>query len=536
MLGDTAIQPPMLDDPPTQFLQPPFQQLTLSSPSPKEQLTQPQPHHESSNSHSPRLQKQRQQHHLQQQQQQQQPPQEHFQYQKQRSQPKLNSQQQYILQQTQQQKQQQQQKQLKLKEYEIICAFLTQVLNLDDPKAILGTITTRSTTTHLLPNIQFPNDTWLIEDIVIKDSKIKTTLLQEINSMFEQQLIKTNSQHSHHNSNVNIDTQINYYEKLLIAYKVYNVPGKSNDNYVPPMLSLNESDENYEDQESFPSPNLDDSDVSSRKSGKKRFSMFTSHNNNNNNNNNKTNENDNATIISSTTADVNSSLSSNTTLKHNSNGEILNSILSKSKIYNKLKKRDSSSSSNNSILSSSTNGNGNIGAPTTPTLPNGPIISTPNNSNYTHSNNRNSVSSTMTASTMSSTPRSSTISNRRRISSTSDLNEARSYPNPPSINTNNNNNGQANSPYSNVPLTFQQRIDNKKEKYEYYVHLIRLYTISQRLMKQLQQGTNEIDQLKWTKYLDFIKNKLFKFIIIDVLKLVLDYGYMNSKGLIKRSQ
>ncbi|KAK6454251.1 uncharacterized protein RJT20DRAFT_57347 [Scheffersomyces xylosifermentans] len=421
------------------------------------------------------------------------------------------------------------------KKYNIICLFLTHILNLDDPKLVLPQdpplrLEPPEKIIEIIPNVVFPYDVWIKGDVTIKDIKIKTTMLQEINNMIEQDLT------SHADQPVNVETTLSYYEKLLAAYKVYEFPtarrGSSN-GASPSMLSnsgfsAHSSALREEDEENIPNGghghgNLkritsNQSSIASQKAfsangtpsysspsptmtnskrftantrdflvPRKRFSVLMGHNNSDDANNTSNNYPNGAANSHGNITHANGSLAHNNGAGANGNDQALNSILGKSRIYNKIKKHRESAGSLSSNVSRDSS------------------YSTNNNNN-----NRNSVSTTLTTN--------SSVGSRRRSSATwsPEVNEHRfgtpGHPGSPTL--------------AALPaLSAQQRLDNQKDKYDYYVHLIRLLVITERLLTIVVNDNNKSGYNdKWVKYLDFIKKRILKFIIIDTTQMIMDYA------------
>ncbi|KAG2736562.1 hypothetical protein G9P44_000652 [Scheffersomyces stipitis] len=386
------------------------------------------------------------------------------------------------------------------KKYNLICLFLTHILNLEDPKAMLvqdppARLPRPDKIVEIIPKVVFPYDIWAQPDVFIKDIKIKTTMLQEINNMIELDLT-TNV-----DSPINVDTTLNYYEKLLMAYKVYECPVKVHPSPIythPPSVR----EDVYEDD--FSSLNRTASNTNSIVS-QKTFGSYSYSNNGSVNHISSTSLSNPKRIngsplmaprrrFSGVLSGHNDSTGELPTVHQNGNANAngngtqegaINSILGKSRIYNKLKKHRESAGSINSNMS--------------------------RDSNYS---NRNSVSTTVTTT--------SSIGSRRRVSNgwSPEVNENRftpnSHPSTPAL--------------SSAPvMSSQQREENQKDKYDYYVHMIRLLVITERLLTIVVNDNNKTGYNdKWVKYLDFIKKRVLKFIIIDTTQMILDYAKMKS--------
>lgn len=329
-----------------------------------------------------------------------------------------------------------------------------------NPEPIMKSKITKSN--ELLPNIVFPEDIWLMDIISIKDIQIKTSILMEIIKMINTELLGEKDLSS-------IETSMNYYVKLLMAYKVYDVPVRVSSVYTPPDFSLKEEDDEdshtvlkptatYNSTHSQSAPNINQplakriSGISRERdllnSSKKRLLTFLGHDS------------------SSSYSDV-------------SVNDEKPSFMTKSRIYNKLKKHRDLSSSINSNSSAS-------------------LLS-----------NRSSV---MTTSSVNSN------NTRRRASSTAptDINESRLLASrqivPPA-----------------VVLTLEQRIENRKYKHEYYIQLCSLLDVCNKMISFLNHNETHssnvlISSSKLVKLMEFIKTKVWKFIVIDISQMILDYA------------
>ncbi|ODV68036.1 hypothetical protein HYPBUDRAFT_107019 [Hyphopichia burtonii NRRL Y-1933] len=378
--------------------------------------------------------------------------------------------------------------------YTFICLFLTRVLNLKDEAKITQLVNNNSsdsiaTTTlkptkkkrpiEILPGIAIPNDLWLKEDVTIKDVKIKISLLQEINLMLENELESSQN----YDKPIEIDlTTLSYYEKLLTAYKFLQMPVRESfiSNYKQKTIDLSLKEE--EEDELEENDLFDDSKSLMRTSS--RTSTSTSNNSNQNQNQNlNSNINYNNGIISTPYSEYppsNNEISPGTVDEDGKKQQALNNLLAKLKLYHKIKKhRELSSSLNSNTLG---------------------------HSSFSYSN-RNSISTTNTSNSAHS---------RRRASSTvttPDFNE-RSLMQPVRI------------PMIQFPtLSPVQKQENQKIKLEYYVQLKRLTNIISSMIDNINKSVHSHNLIK---LVEFVKNYVFKFIIIDVSQMIIDYGYFKS--------
>ncbi|KGU23298.1 hypothetical protein MGK_05198, partial [Candida albicans P57055] len=65
------------------------------------------------------------------------------------------------------------------------------------------------------------------------------------------------------------------------------------------------------------------------------------------------------------------------------------------------------------------------------------------------------------------------------------------------------------------------KLENSKEKYEYYIQILRLFKNSEKILKILINSHNINNKL--LKFIEFIKKKLLKFIMIDIMSMILTY-------------
>ncbi|EGW30038.1 uncharacterized protein SPAPADRAFT_63654, partial [Spathaspora passalidarum NRRL Y-27907] len=108
------------------------------------------------------------------------------------------------------------------RDHSILLSIFSLLLNLDDANLIITRNHTRigtpsPTRSSLLDNVFVPGDIWL-RNIPIKDVAIKNNIINEINQMLDYEF---NNEHLQFE-----DITLNYYSKLLMAYKVYDIPGR----------------------------------------------------------------------------------------------------------------------------------------------------------------------------------------------------------------------------------------------------------------------------------------------------------------------
>ncbi|KAI5970183.1 hypothetical protein CANMA_000794 [Candida margitis] len=198
------------------------------------------------------------------------------------------------------------------------------------------------------------------------------------------------------------------------------------------------------------------------------------------------------------------------TSSHNSMS--VNNLLSKSRLYNRMKKHRESASSVNT-----------------------------NSSHQSYPSNRSSITTAASGGAGSSSGGS-----RRRSSVTTNVKHL--------FGTNGNNNGGGGSgsnsvngdvssfdssrtlmptesyppsPFDNLALTKEEKLENNKDKHEYYNAVTQLMRESRRILQILfnsnNNNNNNKDTSKLAKLIDFITTKVFKFILIDVFTMVLTY-------------
>lgn len=441
--------------------------------------------------------------------------------------------------------------------YTFIRLFLTRVLNLKDETLItqprdkiqlrnLGVLNAPSnikqgSTGHekhgkrrglpeVLPGIALAPDLWLRDEVTIKDIKIKVALLNEITSMIGNEL-DIAQQTGKSDVTINEGT-LAYYQKLLVAYKFLEVPKRDsfNSNYALNNidLSLREEEEETEETDDF---NADDSKLIARTTSnqsstasQKTFHSFGNPFSSNGTSSGTTPTQSHATPQGNSAAAAQISTVAHTSnnkrvsaltaskkrfltlLGHNGTQEVspleklngstslpspiseddgkkqqaLNNLLVKSRLYSKIRKHRE--------LASSMSSN----------------ISNPSNLSYS---NRNSVSTTNSTNSASS---------RRRISSTL-----------ASPDTSDSRMSTQVSLYAPAfpSLTVSQIQENKRTKLEYYNLLAKVSTLATTMLAIISEREGGHNLMK---VMDFIKNFVFKFIIIDVSQMIIDYGYFKA--------
>lgn len=370
--------------------------------------------------------------------------------------------------------------------YKHIQIFFSKILNISNEKVLLlpeeyntGKYQ-RQDTTEILPRVFLPNDIWLKGEATIKDIKIRINMLLEINNMIEKEL----PQSGHQFIQIEDDVLI-YYEKLLTAFKVFDMPERAEENHCSPDHSLREEDED----DSFSM--YDNDGISRTTSNQSNVSLRTRHSifgGRSLSSARRSSARDMSTpkkrVLSLLGNRIDADISSNGNgipsvfpqEEESRKQQSLNGILAKSRIYNKLKKHRELSGSNNSNLSSP--------------------------SSISHGN-RNSLT------TMSTT---NSNTSRRRESSlfaSPEMGEGRIM--------------SIHSPISPqyTVLTVDQRQDNQKNKYEYYSQIKRLSLLTKQVIKYLD---NSDDSYQLVKVLNFINKYVFRFIFIDIIQMITTYA------------
>ncbi|KAI5965117.1 hypothetical protein KGF57_000910 [Candida theae] len=422
-------------------------------------------------------------------------------------------------------------------------------------------------------HLAIPFDLWLRDEICIKDINVKVTMLKEINGMINAELKDMSNQST-------LEVTLNYYSKLLTAYNFYEIPAR---NTTYKQLTSNDHDQNYKFHDSINEElevnkhrvsSATDFDFGSLEkpyfhNSNNSSSEVNSNSNSNSNSNNHNSNNSRASISSNSSrkrfssflnggnsnkegANVSTSppeqrdashrrsqLSTPTTppqpqfknfsttstpstsfsyhqhqhqsdrsptpksrLSEDANGTPnslnsgVNSILSKSRLYNRIKRNRESGSSVNSNLSHQSN-----------------------------SSNRNSV----TTNASGSSRRKSSVTNVKHLfggagstsgnaslaGDVSSFDSSRTLMPPDSL-------------YSNeyVVLTKQEKLENSKEKHEYYRQVEELVKQSRWVLSILFNSSgpsSDKDNSKLEKLIDFITSKVFQFILIDAITMILTY-------------
>lgn len=373
-----------------------------------------------------------------------------------------------------------------LKRYVIMCRFLAIVLNLDDTVLDeLGVVNHHELVAklpvELLPNIAFPPDIWLRDDICIKDVKVKLTMLNEINLWLEQELGGTAT-------DVNEELTLLYYEKLLQAYNFYDMPSRRllvMLLYSVELVLREEEHENDADSVATdPTPPVSTPPSKPSKPSLQKSLASTIHTTNSS-----------KRVLALSREIINLRKRFLTLLGHQGlapappvalpppvpeavvaaaaagDDDRLNSLLSKTKIYSKLKKNRELA-----LLLGSTALGGYL--------------------------NRNLVATTASASLHGL---------RRRLLVLLSFDDHRL------VATN------------LVYLLVDQKRENRKQKLEYYLQLMKLYLITETILKTLSETKDpKMSNTKLVRFLEFIKKKVFRFVLVDISLMIMDYGVVKT--------
>lgn len=389
--------------------------------------------------------------------------------------------------------------------YKVIGLILKQFLNLGDPAAILDT----SDESHpdfpnpkiapMFPNIVLPDTIWLTDDIIIKDVAIKNNILSEVIATIELEFKDSSDNFQ--------DITLNYYEKLLTAYKVYDMPGyrfptdssSFNSTFYNPIDEEDEEDEynidpyddKFENGKTLYRTKSNQSLNSIRAFGKRLSSSTTKKKRNLSSINHPDDspngkQADNQSPHGKSRPQLTTSKKSQATNRPNSEQGTLNSILSKLRIYNRIKnsRRESllSMTSNGSSTPTQNNGNGHGN--------NGSGVAPSGASTYSYSNNN----------VCPSLPRPNSAYSSYLYSQEESV-------------------GTIDQSPSHTPLTREQKLEHRREKHEYYIHLQKVLTLSDKILQRLISS----NLVKLIKFLEFIKGKILRFVIIDIMTMIKRY-------------
>lgn len=435
--------------------------------------------------------------------------------------------------------------------YSFIAMLLSRILNLEDANQILPkekelqakyspteeefSFNSKSSkkSIDILPSIAIPTDIWLVDNIQVKDIKIKTNILQEINAITSESM--------------NIDeTTLLYHEKLLSAYKVYDIPNRqsivsyytnsvySTSSYIGESLKEEEEDTDLvrtlsnnssHSQKTQKSQKSQKSQTSSQGGGLKTQIATAQpqiiHSNGAIHSNGSANGQLNGSsqngqhlkrssglsqrkrflallgLVTHSHHDEQTTSPSTPTTPIDDKQQNLNNLITKSRIYNKIKRHRESGSSLNLTMS-------------------------------TYSN-RNSISTTNTTTSNSSRRRSNSsyfLGNQENDLKISQIqsNTASSTASivAPSV-----------ASLSPLPLLSPaQKSENRKLKYDYYIQLGELKATTQKIVEfSIANSSDSAGTAKLMKFIEFIKKKVLRFVIIDIFQMIVDYGQFRAYDL-----
>lgn len=359
-----------------------------------------------------------------------------------------------------------------LLKYWPVLEFLTQVTGLENEEDILKDNVKiqepqqDGAMGELLSNFKIPQDMWLREEVAVKDIRIKTNILLEINNMVERDLLGVRIEDMRVDENV-----LAYYEKVLIAFKFLEINrvgedenGKEN--------NPREYDEDLESDElTRVSTNQSSNSLRPKSFLNGYMGSMMSHRRNSLKKRDSTSSK--SRLPSSATLyeeEEHDHLKSQTATEDDKKKQPLNGLLAKSKLYNRVKKHRELSGSLNSLASSQSN---------------------------VSQNNRNSISTT--ASNNSARKKSSTIMS-------------------PNFNIFKGN-GISPGPQSLAALAVN-REEVQREKYDYYIQVKRLKLNIQTILAIRDEKSFQ----QQVKILRFISRYVFRFIAIDVFEMIVKYG------------
>lgn len=357
---------------------------------------------------------------------------------------------------------------LKLLKYAFMLMLLLRVLNLEDELEITRKLDLKLSlkgkeAPEVLPQITVPPTLWLEENVVLAELKVKVALLKEINGMLNRNAATLKLEEPF----LLDDTTLLYYEKLLNAYDFLKFNRQA-----PLFEAFRENDEyeDYDDESVYPESlrRTSASDLArpgssarllSSGSYKSRMSTLSRDFRKLSflglNGREERDETPPLPILPAS-APQRSHLA--TAFPLHQARDPFNSLLSKLKFYNKLRRHDS-------------------GASTTSAL------STP---------------TSMTSTT--------SVSSVRRKSSLGFQDKG-----------------------SKERLTEAQKQENQRVKLEYYVQVRELAENTQELVNYLGKPGSRASLMR---LMDFVKNNVFRFVLIDISAMIVDYAHLKASGVV----
>jgi hypothetical protein len=424
----------------------------------------------------------------------------------------------------------------------VMVNVLSKILNVDandinaetlSPTLLILEFSSGESSAVLFGNVTFPSDLWLMDRIVIRECKLKLSIISEIMDWFDANVLNPAEDPS----------SLEYYDKLLTEHSFCNIhSGRKVSVFVssvkqpcvPEVAHENDGNSEFDGAPTITSDStLSTTNFDFPKSSQDIANLAEQHSNTSTNNGNKKSS-FSSNIISSrkrllaflinndsnSAHNKNNSLKSKSSIKVNHNSKLnslpdgtflgsssptktiyeedeghkqqsLNSILSKTRIYNKLKKNRESVSS-------------------------------------THSGSTNN--SNLSRRTSTSTDASAVTSDSRR-------------PHLPPINdtlerkqTNTNESiPRKVKPLPSLLISAEGRRENREVKFSYYCQLAKLLRLVENLIEFLNEDftAKNPDNNKILQYLDFLIQKVFKFVLIDINQMILDYAQLKAYKICK---
>ncbi|RLV91202.1 hypothetical protein JA1_004053 [Spathaspora sp. JA1] len=334
----------------------------------------------------------------------------------------------------------------------VVLDVFSLILNLEDVNLILDPKSQKpigkvggKTTDNILGNVIIPGDVWLYHD-PIKNIDIKQNILSEINQMLK---------YEYNNQNVQFEEiTLNYYQKLLTAYNVYDVSSSDitqEDSMAPiPNEEEEQEQEIEEEDESYSSDQVSVYSTASSTNSMGSLKVFGK-------------------------KVINSKRFSNLLISDKSD---LSSLFSKSKLYSRAKKNRQSSISSTESVQQQLTSQRRLSAQRQP---------------------KNGSTTQRPKSTTAPRPKSATVQ------------RPKSSP------------GQRIST-SSLKLSTFDKLKIQRNTFEYYHTLIQLQKNCQNIINQLNNMNQfDVGYNKFKKFIEFIRKFICKFLLVDLMNMVLSY-------------
>lgn len=369
--------------------------------------------------------------------------------------------------------------------YAFIGMLLERMLNLKDEGVILdGNAQKRETNgkkqkpVEILPQVAVPSNLWLQNEIGVKNVKVKNTLLKEINTMLLQyvDVLKTNDRF------LIDETTLIYYEKIVTAYNFLEFA--RHEQRFDPLIEDEEDEHEYAELVA---------------SGRTR-------------------------LVHATELPINP-ISTTSSRPVSTASRSLNRISTLSREFLHLKRKRSFLGTSQSTEQTDEELKAPISQPSTPqqrVLP--VLLSAPQfykdpfalslaNGILSKSRIYNKMIKKRELYSLAS----STFSAPTSISSVNSNASLRRKSNPYELNDK--------LQQTLLPLSAVQRIENQKDKHEYYIQARGLAANTNALVGYLGKPGSRAMLIR---LMEFIKNSVFKFIIIDISLMIIDYGHLKA--------